>query len=434
MSFPRRCHGVVWTSLVVLAVVSTTAMMSCGGDETPKNVNLLKNSSFEEVENGMPKHWTLDDFRGLEGEPEVQYRIDSEAAADGQNSWQFAGDPATRRWLVLKQEVEVKNISHVRLEGWRQTDQVVRGREQHSHCNFALTFFDENHNRFQELRLIDRKTPFTVGTNPWFEENLVFKVPEGTRFIAVSCILACQGTAWFDNVRLSATMTLNWQTRQTRNFVFHWVPEKPFPAGSIENQQRLFDHYASRLGIESGVVVGYYLYPDSATIRKIMDISGDQYISYTDKEVHTVNPNENHEIIHLMTDDYGVPSRAILEGTVFWLHGEWGGELVHAVAARHLAAGDLPTLEEMFEQDKRVQLDYRLWMPAAASFIGFLVDVWGPERLLELYKAPTGQTSYAPFARAFEKVYGTPCEEVEKEWHSALAEFEQMERIPQEQQ
>jgi hypothetical protein len=73
-------------------------------------------------------------------------------------------------------------------------------------------------------------------------------------------------------------------------------------------------------------------------------------------------------------------------------------------------------------------------MPAAASFIGFLVDVWGPERLLELYKAPTGQTSYAPFARAFKKVYGTPCEEVEKEWHSALAEFEQMERIPQEQQ
>ena len=382
----------------------------------------------------MPKHWTLDNFRGLEGQPEVQYGIDSETTSDGQNAWKFAGDPATRRWFALKQEVEVKDISHVRLEGWRQTDQVVRGREQHSHCNFALTFYDENHNRFQELRLIDKRTQFTVGTNPWFEESYIFKVPEGTRYRAVLCILACQGTAWFDDVRLFATTTMNWQTRQARNFVFHWVPERPFPEGSIENQQQLFDYYASRLKIESDVVVGYYLYPDTATIRKVMDISEYQYVSYTDREIHTINPNENHEIIHLMTDEYGVPSRAILEGTVFWLHGAWDGELVHAVAARHLAAGNLPSLEEMIDQTKRIELDYNVWMPAVASFIGFIVDVWGTERLLQLYGAPTGQTSYAPFARAFEMVYGKPCEEVEKEWRSVLMEFEQMQKTPKEKQ
>jgi hypothetical protein len=426
---------VVWASIVVLAVAPAITMISCGKTETPHDTNLLKNPSFEDVENGMPKHWTLVNFRGLEGQQEVQYGVDNTSAHEGQNSWRFSGDPGTRRWYALTQEVEVRDVSHVRLWGWRQTDQVRLGMDQHAHCNFALTFYDENHMRFQELRLIDKKTPFSPGTNPWFKDGVTFKVPQGTRYVAVSCILGCQGTAWFDDIHLSATKTLDWQSDRTRNFVFRWVPERPFPDGATENQQMLFDYYASKLGIESDIVINYYLYPDSASIQSVMDIFGDQYVSYGDKEVHTINPNENHEIIHIMTDDYGVPSRAILEGTVFWLHGEWDGELVHSVAARHLAAGKLPLLEEMMDANKRMDLDYTVWMPAAASFVGFLVDLWGAPSLLALYGTPMGQSEYPPFARAFEKVYGTSCEEVEKQWHSVLTEFDQQkERSRQEQQ
>ncbi|MGD8414568.1 MAG: hypothetical protein PVF33_10060 [Candidatus Latescibacterota bacterium] len=430
--FDRR--GVAWTCGFVAAVVVAISAASCGEGETKLNVNLLKNPSFEQVENGVPKHWTLTVFRGLEGQPESEYGIDNETTHDGMNSWRFSGDASTRRWYALTQEVRVRDVSHVRLRGWRQTDQVRVGPEQHAHDNFTLTFYDENHRRFQEVRLIDKKTPFVRGSNTWFEDDVMFKVPLGTRFVAVSCVLGCQGWAWFDDVYLSATQTLDWETRRTKNFVFHWVPQRPFPEGSIENQQRLFDYYSAKLGIDSDIVVNYYMYPDSAAIQKVMDIVGDQYINYGDKEIHTINPNENHEIIHLMTDDYGVPSRAILEGTVFWLHGEWEGEQVHRVAARLLAEGKLPSIEEMIDKQKRLALDYRIWMPASASFVGFLVDLWGPSRLLKLYGAPVGHNEYPPFARAFKRVYGASCEDVEKQWREVLTEFGQQQDQSQQDQ
>jgi hypothetical protein len=436
MEFARRVsrRAVGWASFVAPAIALALTLISCGDKATPYESNLLKNPSFEDVENGMPKHWRLASFSGLEGQTEVQYGIDSELATDGQNSWRFRGDPGTRRWYVLTQEVEVKDVSNVRVQGWIQTAHVQRGVDQHSQSNFLLTFFDANHERFSDVRFMDKRSRFRAGTNPWLEENWVVRLPVGTRYIAVSCVLGCDGTAWFDDVRLTATMPLDWQTQQTKNFVFHSLPQKPFPPGSVENQQRLFDLYAGRMGIESDLVVGYYLYPDTAAIRQALSIRGYQYISYSDYQIHTINPNENHEIIHLITDPYGVPPRVILEATVFWLHGTWKGQSIHSVASVYLGNGTLPPLEAIMAEDVGKKINPDIWVPATASFLGFLVDMWGPELLMDLYKALTGVSSYAQFERAVETVCGSPCEEVEKRWHTVLSQLEQLERTQQEQQ
>jgi hypothetical protein len=227
---------------------------------------------------------------------------------------------------------------------------------------------------------------------------------------------------WFDNVRLSIPKPMDWQTQRTKNFVFHSLPEKPFPAGSVENQQLILDNFASRLGIETDMVVYYYLYPDTASIRHALSIKGYEFVSHHDREIHTINPNENHEIIHLMTDPYGVPPRPVYEGTVFWLHGNWRGEPIHELAARMLATPPgLPPMKVLTNVNSRQKIDGNIWMPASASFIGFLVNRWGVERLMELYKTPIDRNSYESFDEAFQKVYETTCEEAEKEWHSVLA-------------
>ena len=93
----------------------------------------------------------------------------------------------------------------------------------------------------QELRFADKRTRLKTGTIPWYEENHTFRVPKGTRYVAVSCILGSDGRAWFDNVQLSVPETLDWQTRKTKNFTFYWLENRPFPVGSIESQQKLFD-------------------------------------------------------------------------------------------------------------------------------------------------------------------------------------------------
>jgi hypothetical protein len=414
----------LWASIPVLAVALALIAQSCGQREMQYDTNLLKNGSFESVKGEIPKHWTLANFRGVEGQQEVEYGIDNSTSADGDNSWFFKGDPGTKRWYVLTQEVEVRDITHVRLAGWMQIDQVERKIDQYAQCNFLLTFFDENHNRFQELRFADKRTRLKVGTIQWFKEDLVFRAPQGTRYVAVSCILGCDGTAWFDNMELSVPRPLDWQTQQTKNFVFHSLPERPFPSGAVESQQRLFEYFAGRLGIESDVVVGYYLYPDTATIKDALSLQGHQYISYDDLEIHTVNPNDNHEIIHFITDEYGIPPKAIAEGTVFWLHGKWFDKPIDELAAFYLGRGALPSIEKMLNYNQFAMLDPTISWPAAASFVAFIVDRWGTERLIELYKEIAGFNSYEIFSHAFEKVYGIPCQDVEEQWHLVLSNVE----------
>jgi hypothetical protein len=58
--------------------------------------------------------------------------------------------------------------------------------------------------------------------------------------------------------------------------------------------------------------------------------------------------------------------------------------------------------------------------PAAASFIGFIVERWGTPKLLELYTATNGVNSSDVFAVGFENVYGVPLAEVEAAWRARL--------------
>jgi hypothetical protein len=419
----RRSMLRVLSLMLVLPLV--IAISSCGKEdkEKPFDTNLLENSSFEEVKGGIPKHWTVTDFKGVEGQQESRYGIDNTEATDGQNSWFFMGDPGTRKFYALTQEVEIPDTRYLRVRGWVKTVDIRRDADQYHQANYLLTFYDENHERFEAFRTWDKRTKYQRGTNPWTEVDDVFRVPKRTSYVDVSCILGCDGKIWFDNVELIATQPVDWQTQRTKNFVFYWLPERPFPAGSIETEQRLFDYFAGRLGLDSDVVVDYYLYPDTSTFRNITKSKkGHQLVIYVDQEIHTINPNENHEIVHMITDAYGKAPRSIAEGTVFWLQDDWKGKPVDVQAAGHLANGSLPTIKQLTNYDEFNFISTNESIPAAASFIGFIVDRWGAKRLLELYRTVPAFDSYDTFARVFEQVYGVPCADAEEQWRQALAE------------
>ncbi len=408
---------------VLVGILGSAALISsCGEKEVPYDTNLLKNGSFEEVGgNGIPDGWKLVNFRGIVGDEEIRYGIDNTEARDGQNSFRFEADPGTRRFYALSQEVKVpEGTTHVRLRGWLQLDHVDRKPDQWAQCNFLLTFFDGEHRRFQEMRFADKRTRLKVGTQSWLEENHKFRVPKGTRYVMVSCILGMDGIAWFDDVSLEIPPSLDWQTFETPNYTFHWLPEHPFPPKAMENQQRMFEYVCNELGVRSDVKIGYYLYPDTATIRRILSIKGYQYLSWSDQEMHTINPNDRHELVHFITDPYGKPPRSMAEGLVFYLHDDWAGYPVDKVAAYRLATGELPPLSTLTSYNEFAQLNAGLTIPAMASFTGFIIKRWGPQKLLEFFGKVNGFNSWNGFEQAFEKVYGVPCTDVESAWHTAL--------------
>jgi hypothetical protein len=412
-------------TLLALGAALVLVVGGCGKKEMPYDTNLLKNGSFEEVgDDGLPKHWELSVFRGLENESEVIHEVSTRVAHSGKNSWHFRADPMTRRWLILSQEVEVQNATHVRLQGWMQTEQVINHPDQYTQCNFLLTFYDKDHNRFQELRVADRRTVFTTGTHLWFKEDETYRVPDGTHYVAVSCILGTDGRVWFDDVSLEVPKPIDWETRTTNNYVYHWLPGHPPPQGAIENQQLIFDERAARLGVKSDVVIDYYFYPDTTTIQNILSLKGFQYVSWPDREFHSINANDDHEVVHFITDPYGKPPRSIAEGTVWWLYGDWEGYPIRQLAAFLLAYKRLPTLQDLTNYNNFTLLDAKISIPAAAAFVDYLAARYGTTKLMDLYVAANGVNSYLGFSKALEQVYETPATQIEQEFRSALSRID----------
>jgi hypothetical protein len=190
------------------------------------------------------------------------------------------------------------------------------------------------------------------------------------------------------------------------------------PPGSQPAQQMLFDNFANKLGIQSDVVINYYFYPDTTTIKKMLSLKGYQYVSWDDREFHSINANDNHELIHFMTDPIGRPPRALAEGTVFWLQDDIDGVPVEEAMRKLVRAKNFPPLRNLLDYNLFMSLDPAISMPCAASFIGFLVDRFGAPKLLELYAAVNGANSYDAVAIAINKVYGIPLSEIETAWRS----------------
>lgn len=399
------------------AVALTAIAVYSGCSNSPKyDINLLKNPSFEKVGgDGIPKDWKLELFRGSPDEPGVRYGVDT-LAQDGKRSFYFQGDPGTRRWYFLQQEVKVVGAEHARVRGWIQGDDVRMKSEQFAMCNFTLTFYDKDHHRFQVERQADRRTPLRPGTFPWEEQSYTFPVPDGTHYIAVSCLLSMNGQAWFDNVSLEIPKPTPWETATTKNYVFHWLPGHPLPAGATETQQKRFDACAEMLGVKSDVVIKYYYYPDSLSIRQMNGIKGDMYVSWDDYEFHTVRTGDDHELIHFITDSIGRPPRSIAEGTVLWIQNYYNQYSLDEMLNILVKADKITSFQDMFEYNNFQRTDPNVSMPMSAAFVKWFVERFGRDKLMDLYRAVNGMNSYATVAGGFESVTHMPMAKAEGEF------------------
>jgi hypothetical protein len=417
----RGLRNARWMAVALCAAVAAMAA-SCDKKGGKYNTNLLVNGSFEDVgRDGIPSGWSIENFRGPLDAFAARYGVDKDIVQDGKQSWFFQADPNSKRFFLLSQEVEVGEATHVRIRGWIQVDGVTRNVDQYPVSNFTLTFYDANHNRFQELRLVDRATPIVLDSRLWAEDDYTYRLPRGTHFVKISCGLGMTGQAWFDNVSLEVPEPVEWETATSKNYVFHWMPGHPMPEGSQASQQQIFDTFERRLGIESNVVINYYFYPDTSTIRQMMSLEGYQYTSWDDMEFHSINANDDHEVVHFMTDPIGRPPRAIAEGTAFWLIDDVGGETVDESVTKLVRGNVVPTLQTLLDYNQFMRLDPVLSFPASASFVAFLADRFGTKKLMDLYREANGLNSYETLAAAFEKVYEIPITEVETAWRKRIA-------------
>lgn len=408
----------------VITGLCIVAAAGCSEKAVPRDTNLLKNGSFEKVDAGLPESWEINNFRGLSNMKAATYGIDDTLAYDGTRSFHFEADGDTRRFFMLSQEVAVKGARRVRVKLARKTIGLAAAGRQYPQANVALTYYRKDHSRFMSARFADVRTTLTLGTSDgWVVDDRVFLLPEGTEYVAVHCVLGMSGEIWFDDISLSIPTDLPWREKTGNPFVHHWLPERKYPENSIEFQQQLFEHYAARLGIsrEAWRRIDYYLYPDSAMMYHVLGTKKPVKVDYVRREIHSIDPVDDHEIVHLLTDPYGRLPRILGEGTAHYLLDDVDGKPVQPQAQELLRAGKIGPLGDYLDPVRSRFAEASVALPACASFVGFLLEFGGPEKFLELHRQADLVGSASAFPVAFEKAYGGSFAEAEAVWRRKLA-------------
>jgi len=423
----QRSMGVV-AGVALSALVLSLVFAGCGkGGKTRRETNLLKNGSFEEAADGVPVGWKLNAFRGLENDIPAEWGVDEQTVHEGTRSFYFQATQEARRFFALTQSVEVRDVRRIRLRGAVRYLDLRRGQAQFPQSNFAITFYDKNGSRFESTRFYDLKTTAHIGTSrEWIVEDRTFRVPDNTARIDVHCALGMEGKMWYDDVSLEVPPDVPWLTKEGKNFTFHWLAEKAYPEGSQDYQQALFDNYCTRLGVPEAdrPKVNSYFYPDSATLYSMIGEKNLKKSYWDEKEVHSVYPVDDHEIIHIITKPYGVLPFAITEGTAFYLIGDYKGRPVLQVAQQILADGNLPRLAALLEQGAMVRINPEFVAPAAASFVGYLIEMYGPDKFLDLHRKANAASSPMEFEKGFQEVYGFSAAQAETEWTTLLRKLD----------
>ncbi|MCX8064768.1 MAG: hypothetical protein N3G21_06300 [Candidatus Hydrogenedentes bacterium] len=153
--------------------------------------NLVTNGGFENVRENQPLHWNL----YLEPNEGSYGGIDRNVFNDGSQSVfishirHYKVEPLNN-W---NQRISTsENLRKLLLSGYIKTKEATK-------AYFLLQFWNKNGRIVNSV-----KTEEVTGTNDWVNVTKECKVPEGTNFIMLRCVLEGVGTVWFDNVTLSS--------------------------------------------------------------------------------------------------------------------------------------------------------------------------------------------------------------------------------------
>ena len=234
--------------------------------------------------------------------------------------------------------------------------------------------------------------------------------------------MGMSGRIWFDDVSLDVPTELPWLKHEDEVFTHYYLEGSDYPEGSRDFQFNLYVSYAARLGIsrDDWLPIDYYFYPDSTTMQETIGTTSAIKVDYDAREIHSLNPVDNHEIVHLLTHPYGVPPKWIAEGTAFYLIGSFAGEPIQIAAQKLVLANNMPELAKVFNPVIGNQISPERIIPTSASFVGYLLEFGGPQKFLELHREINKKSGYGALAAAFESVYGGSLEEAEVVWREIL--------------
>jgi hypothetical protein len=176
--------------------------------------------------------------------------------------------------------------------------------------------------------------------------------------------------------------------------------------------------------------ITYNKYRDRAHMGQVIGVSNTNgFAEPSTFTVHTIWSIDNHEVVHLYSSTFGSPVALFNEGFAVAHQmnppsndfvAKWSGTPVHDLARQFRSAGRLIALDSLVETSGFRNGDPNVTYPESGSFMRFLIDTYGLDRVKRLFAAGTPTDSRDVSGRAFSSVYGMTLADAERAWWGFL--------------
>ncbi|MBN2183877.1 MAG: hypothetical protein JW746_00965 [Candidatus Krumholzibacteriota bacterium] len=393
--------------------------------EIKTDVNVVVNPSFEEWEGFMPVGWELRQFSG-DGDKMVMFGKSSTHYKSGRHSYYIRGIFNTDKWMVLCQRFPIKPGYDVFFSAEMKTDDVEKAKGQDADCNIYIIFYDKNGNRVNSRHSTDASTMRRIGTSKWAKNKNMMNVPDKARSIEIGLINRMSGYAYFDDIELVFQPEQHWEKKETRFVDFKWLSEKEFPQGDIDRFVKLADEITKDFGIKKlDKKVEYYFYPSEDRFLKLLRRKRyKQLPRWGIKEFHSIESYEDHDMIHMILYDLGTPPMGLAKGVVFHYREKIYGWDLHNCAKQDLINKRLPVLYKTISKKEFIHTDVSVTVPSWGSFVNYMIEKYGMDKIVRLFKETDGVDSFGDFNIHFKEIYGEEFPVIDQQWRMFLLRYE----------
>lgn len=198
-----------------------------------------------------------------------------------------------------------------------------------------------------------------------------------------------------------------------------------------EWQETYYVWASGALGVNPARKIEYRKYRDRAHMGRLTgNSSTNGYADAASFTIHTLWPTDNHEVVHLYSLEWGSPVALFSEGFAVAhstnpatgdLRAKWNGTPVHDAARQLRAAGRLVTITELATTASFRRFDPNVTYPEAGSFVRFLIDREGLDRMKAIFGQLGANDSLDRVRAVVLTVYGRSLQDLETLWLDELA-------------
>jgi hypothetical protein len=195
-------------------------------------------------------------------------------------------------------------------------------------------------------------------------------------------------------------------------------------------QERYHAWATATLGVTPPTKITYNKYTSRAHMQSVVGVGNtNAYADPNAYAIHTIWSIDNHEVVHLFTSAWGNHVALVNEGLAVAfqidpardLTPRWSGTPLHDLTRQFRQQGRFVPLAGLAETASWRTQDPNVAYPESGSFMRWLIDEYGLDRVRALYARAAGPNEAAAGVRAsFAAVYGQSLETLEQAWLAFL--------------